>query len=281
MRVPDVAFETRNDRSDYRDAEFRAGQVHGDNSSDPRRAQLFQLPSEVSTQIICGKARNLREQMRLALPAESVEERVPNIGARRILIFRRRQIVANAGDISQAGLGRLAECPGQRDRPIGMAAGTVEMAQPARFVGRRVSDIANKGGHADIRRDVPNPHVDAGSVVFGQQRQAIRVVDGSDVERPSGSSANSRGAQQRDSIALDQFADRRADRLDQVIARRQPVGAGEKIAVERPRIIGVGDLGRQPARLLPQQIEAATSKRRPVVDNVRGSTTMPSRARSQ
>jgi len=66
-----------------------------------------------------------------------------------------------------------------------------------------------------------------------------------------------------------------------VIARRQPVGAGEKIAVERPRIIGVGDLGRQPARLLPQQIEAATSKRRPVVDNVRGSTTMPSRARSQ
>jgi len=40
--------------------------------------------------------------------------------------------------------------------------------------------------------------VDAGAVLLGQQRAAIQVVDGSDVEGPPGSRANARCAPRRD-----------------------------------------------------------------------------------
>lgn len=65
----------------------------------------------------------------------------------------------------------------------------MEMPEPARLAGGRVADVAKKGGNADICRDVPYPHVDAGLLVLGQQRAAILVIDGRDVERPLGSRA--------------------------------------------------------------------------------------------
>ena len=167
MRVPDVAFETRDDHSDHRDGELRAGQVDGDDPAEPGRAQLFELPAQVSTQIIAAKARNFAEYIRLALLAQCLEQRIDNVGVRRLLIFRWQQIVANAGDVRKPGLRCLAQRAGQRDGPIGMAAGAMEMPEPARLVGGRIADIAKKGGNADIRRDIPYPHVDAGLLVFG------------------------------------------------------------------------------------------------------------------
>ena len=137
-----------------------------------------------------------------------------------------------------------------------MTSRAMEAAQPARIAAvGLVTDIAEQGGDADIGRDVPQPDGNPGLVKFRQQRSAVRIVDGSDVETPPGSRANARGAPQRDGVALDHLADCGADRLDEVIAGGQPVRAGEEKAVERLRVISVDDLGRHPAGLLLQQVE--------------------------
>src|SRR5271166_2054573 len=102
MRVPDVAFETRDDYSDDRNLEFRAGQVDGDDAGDLIRTQVFELPPEVLTQIVTGKTQNFAEHMGLALLTQGVEQRIDNIGARRLLVFEWQQIIADTGDVSQA-----------------------------------------------------------------------------------------------------------------------------------------------------------------------------------
>src|SRR5438132_6861597 len=113
MRMSDVSLEARDHDSDDWDAEIRAGQVDGDDSTDPCCAQAFQLPAEIPTQIIRGITSNLLEWMGRALLAQGVEQRIDNIGSRRLLVFRRQQIVANARDVGETGLRRLGQRSGQ------------------------------------------------------------------------------------------------------------------------------------------------------------------------
>src|SRR5205823_14266454 len=60
---------------------------------------------------------------------------------------------------------------------------------------------------------------------------------------------------QRDGVALDELVKRGIDRLGGVIARGKPVRTGQEIAVRLGYgVVGVHDLGGDPARLPPQQI---------------------------
>ena len=68
---------------------------------------------------------------------------------------------------------------------------------------------------------------------------------------------------QRHRVAFDELVNRRVDRLDQMIARSQPIRAGEKKAIRlRFGIVGMNDLGRNPARLPAQQVIAFNPKDR-------------------
>src|SRR5712675_1491094 len=84
-------------------------------------------------QIVGDKARDLAKTHRHTSASERIEQRIADFGFGRLLVFRRRQVVANAGDIGQPGLCRLGQGAAERDCPIGMAAGTVVASQAPRI----------------------------------------------------------------------------------------------------------------------------------------------------
>src|SRR5207244_6384547 len=114
-----------------------------------------------------------------------------------------------------------------------------------------------KAGDADVGRHVPDSYGDFRGRVFHQQRAAILIVDRGEVEDATRTATERPGDPQCDSIALDEFVERRVDRLDEVVARGQPIRAGEEIAVGLLYgVVGMHDLGGQPARFAAQQIIA-------------------------
>src|SRR5262249_57985516 len=108
--------------------------------------------------------------------------------------------------IGEAGLGCLGQCSNQRNSSIRVASGAMEATQPTWLVHRWVMDITEEGGYANLRRDIPQPHRNAGLVVFGEQRPTVLVVYGSNVENPPRLCANAKRPPQCNGVALDQFA---------------------------------------------------------------------------
>ena len=128
--------------------------------------------------------------------------------------------------------------------------------QPARIAGRGIADITEKDGDADVGRDMPHPDNDSGRIVFREKAAAIRIVDGSKVEKAGSARSHRPCNPQRDRVALDDLIQRGIDRLDRVIAGGEPVRAGKKKTIGFAGVIGVHDFARYPARLLLKEIVA-------------------------
>ena len=181
---------------------------------------------------------------------QRVVQRVGDLGVGLFQVFRRQQVVADPCDIGQPGLRRLGQRPGERNATIGVAAGALEAAEPARIAGRGVPDLAKKSRYADIACDVPHAHGDPGLLVAIEHCPAMPIIDRREIEQAGRLMVQAAGMPKRDTIALDEFADCRDQRFDQMVAGGQPIRAGKKITLERPCVVGVHDLGRQPAWLL-------------------------------
>ena len=89
---------------------------------------------------------------------ERIEQRIADLGFRRLRVFLRREVVADASDIGEPSLRCLGQGAAERDRPVGMAPGPVMTAEPTRIAWREIADLAKKSSDADIRRRVPYPH---------------------------------------------------------------------------------------------------------------------------
>ncbi len=167
-----------------------------------------------------------------------------------------RQVVADAGDVGQAGLRRLGQGARQRDDAIGMAARAVMTAQPVRIARREVADIAQEGGDADIARHVPDAHGDVGRLVFVEQIPATGVVDRGEVDNAGGAALDRLGDPQRHRVALDHLVECCVDRLNRMISGGQPVRSREEKPVgRRQRIVRVYD-----ARPAPSRVRAAEDR---------------------
>lgn len=101
-----------------------------------------------------------------------------------------RQIVSEACDVGQSHLRRHGQCPDQRHRAVGIAAGALEVAQSTRRIVGQIPDVTDESGDADIGGDVPYPNGDPGLLVFLQQGLAIRVIDRSEIEVPASPGAD-------------------------------------------------------------------------------------------
>ena len=134
MRVP---FETRDDQPHDGNPELRPGQIDGNGARDSGFVQSVQHPAQIFAQIVGGKARHVAKSHRGDFRDQCIDQRVTDRGIRVFfLVFGWRQIIANACDVSEPALRRLSQRSAQRDRAIGVAAGTVIAAQP-RGIGRR------------------------------------------------------------------------------------------------------------------------------------------------
>ena len=128
-----------------------------------------------------------------------------------------------------------------------------------------VGELAAPLGHeaaeardADVAGGVPDAHREIGSGEPDEQLTALRVVDRGRIDRAAGARLAGEPPE-RGGVALHHLAEPVADRLQPVVARSEPVGAGLEAAAacgQRERVVRADQLVRHPDRSAADEIAA-------------------------
>ena len=119
MRVP---LETGHDKTHDRDVELRPGQINRDGAFDAGGAQTIQRPPQIRREVVRDEIRHILEPHRRGLRRERIEQRIADLGFRRLRVFLRREVVADASDIGEPSLRCLGQGAAERDRPVAITA---------------------------------------------------------------------------------------------------------------------------------------------------------------
>ena len=163
-------------------------------------------------------------------------------------------VLARSDDVGGADLSRLGHCAKQRDVPIGMAA----------CADTHVADLPGairyetlECRYADVGGDVPRCDVDFRPGEKLEHAKACRIVDGRGIEAPPVLLGPGALPPQGGCVALDQFTQCVARRLENVVARGEAVRAAVEAAARgRPvdRRMGIDQFVRHPDGLAVHQV---------------------------
>jgi hypothetical protein len=108
-----------------------------------------------------------------------------------------------------------------------------------------VEQQAQERRHAEVAGRIPGDEIEAGGAHAVDRPAAGRVVDGGEVDGARGLRPGVEAEPQGHGVALDQLAQAVADRLVALVARGEPVRAGDEVAGAgglRQGVVGVDHL---------------------------------------
>ena len=136
-------------------------------------------------------------------------------------------ILARAGNVGHSHLGSFAESAEQRDRPRRMAADAYAwMCNLPAVVESHRQDHRN----ADVACQIEDANLEPGRRVLPEQRCAVRLFNARDVDARRLSLSQGSLMPEACRVALNQLAQSVARRLEDVVARGEPVGAHREAA---------------------------------------------------
>ena len=122
-----------------------------------------------------------------------------------------------------------------------------------------VDDQAVECSDADVAGDVPGGDVEAGSIQPLDHLHTVVIVHRAEIEAGRSPPSRMQVIPDAGGIALDHLTDRVVDRLEQMVARCEAVGTGEKAAAASrlgQGVVAVHDLVGQPDRRHRDQVFA-------------------------